>query len=176
MWTIVLTLLVIFVVVIPFLAASKPDTYTLHRSRLIKAPESKVFPLIANFREWTKWSPWENVEGDELQRKYGGAAQGEGATYDWEGKKTGVGRMEIVETIGMAEVKIKLDFFKPMEAHNTATFVLIEEPEGTLVTWTMVSPQTFLFKLMGVFMNPDKMMGPSFDKGLANLAAVAEKP
>jgi hypothetical protein len=115
------------------------------------------------------------VPGDELQRTYSGAASGIGAVYEWTGKKTGVGRMEIIEA-SAKHVGIKLDFFKPFEAHNVAEFTL--EPSGekgvTAVTWSMHGPATLMTKVMHVFMNMDKLVGPSFEQGLAKLKGLAE--
>ncbi len=45
---------------------------------------------------------------------------------------------------------------------------------GTLVTWTLTGPTTFMTKLMGVFLSMDKMLGGDFEKGLANLEAEVE--
>ena len=88
---------------------------------MIKAPAEKVFPLVNDFRNWTAWSPWETID-PQLQRNYGGADNGKGATYGWQGKKAGIGRMEIIEATPFSRILIKLDFLKPFEAHNTAEF------------------------------------------------------
>jgi len=90
-------------------AATRPDSFRLERSVTIKAPAEKAFALINDFHQWGAWSPWEHMDAD-LQRSYSGPASGVGAVYNWEGKKTGVGRMEIVETSAPSLVKIKLDF------------------------------------------------------------------
>ena len=68
-----------------------------------------------------------------------------------------------------------IDLFKSVN-DMTMTFV----PEGadgsqTRVTWTMVGPQTFMTKVMGLFTSMDKMVGPDFEKGLQQLKAVAER-
>jgi hypothetical protein len=39
----------------------------------------------------------------------------------------------------------------------------------------MYGPQPFLFKLMAIFVNMDKMLGKDFSEGLANLKTIAEK-
>ena len=110
-----------------------------------------------------------------LQRTYSGAASGVGAVYDWTGKKTGVGRMEIIEAAAQ-HVGIKLDFFKPFEAHNVAEFTLAPsgEPGVTAVTWSMHGPATFMSKVMHTLMNMEKMVGPSFEQGLAKLKGLSE--
>jgi uncharacterized protein YndB with AHSA1/START domain len=157
------------------LAAAKPDVFRLTRSARIKAPPQAIYAYVADFHRWTQWSPWEGVDA-ELKRRYSGAASGVGAVYDWEGKKTGVGRMEIVEAADPRLIGIKLDFIKPFEAHNLCEFTF--EPAGeagvTTVTWSMHGPLPFMAKVMHVFMNMEKMVGPSFEQGLAKLKGLAE--
>ena len=41
---------------------------------------------------------------------------------------------------------------------------------GTKVTWAMQGKKPFIGKLMGLFMDCEKMCGDDFEKGLANLA------
>src|SRR5258708_5690750 len=85
------------IVVILALAASRPDVFQVVRTTVIKAPPERVFPLINDFKNWVRWSPWEKMD-PELKRNYSGAAEGKGAFYAWEGnKKVGQGRMEITD-------------------------------------------------------------------------------
>jgi len=69
----------------------------------------------------------------------------------------------------------KLQFFKPMEATNQVEFTLKPQGPQTDVTWTMSGPMPYLSKLMCVFVSMDRMVGPDFEAGLANLKAEAEK-
>lgn len=168
-----LVIIVIAVLAILAVAAMKPDTFSLQREADINAPPEKVFALINDFRDWTKWSPWEKLDPG-LQRTHSGAASGKGAVYAWSGnKKVGQGRMEILDASPSA-IKIKLDFLKPFEAHNITDFTLAPRDGGTHVSWTMSGPLNFMMKLMHVFMNMDKMVGKDFEAGLANLKAAAE--
>ena len=176
MWTVlavVAAIVVLAIVIILIVAAAKPATFRLERSTMIKAPPEKIFPFVDDFRRWTAWSPWEKIDAD-LKRDYGGAASGKGATYAWEGKKAGVGRMEIIEATPSSRVLIKLDFMKPFEAHNTAEFTFTPQADGTRVDWAMYGPNVFTSKLMSTFVNIDKMVGKDFEKGLAVLKASAE--
>jgi hypothetical protein len=72
-------------------------------------------------------------------------------------------------------VTIKLDFVKPIEGHNIAQFILASQGASTDVTWTMDGPTPYLGKVIGIFMNMDTMIGGDFEKGLANLKALAER-
>ena len=70
---------------------------------------------------------------------------------------------------------IKLDFLSPFESHNRTNFVLEPQGSATRVTWTMDGPNTFMSKLMSVFVSMDKMVGKDFDTGLNQLKSAAEK-
>jgi hypothetical protein len=82
--------------------------------------------------------------------------------------------MEILESTP-AKVSIKLDFIEPFEGHNIAEFVAKPSGDATNLTWTMDGPETYLGKVMSVFINMDRMIGTDFETGLANLKAASEK-
>jgi hypothetical protein len=164
----------VVVVVILALAASRPDTFRIERSSVVNAPPEKLFPLIDDFNRWGAWSPWEKLDPN-LKRTYSGAAKGKGAVYEWEGnREAGQGRMEIVESTPSSRVLIKLDFFKPFEAHNQADFTLNPDGSSTRVVWAMTGPHPFPMKVMSVFMSMDSLVGKDFEKGLAAMKAIAE--
>lgn len=168
-------LLVVAVVIVGFLGfvVTRPNSFRLERSTVVNAAPAKVFPLINDFHNWTRWSPFEGMDA-ELKRTYDGPANGLGAIYGWDGAKTGVGRMEILESRLDARVLIKLDFHKPFEAHNLADFMLEPAGDGAKVTWAMSGPSPFITKLMGIVFPMEKMLGPQFEQGLAAMKAAAE--
>lgn len=146
----------------------------MERSTRIDAPPARVYAQIANFRQWPKWSPWEDVDPN-LQRTYSGAESGLGAVYAWSGnRKAGQGRMEITEADEPSLVRIDLVFEKPWKARNDTSFVIRPEGLGSHVTWSMTGQRTLMTKAMGVFKSMDKFLGPDFEKGLARLKATAE--
>ena len=169
-------LLVVVVAGVIIYAATKPDAFRIERSTTIKAPPERVFPLINDFHRWSAWSPWEKMDPN-LKRTHSGAASGKGTVYEWEGnKKVGKGRMEITDESPPSRIIIKLDFFRPFEAHNTAEFTLAANGSATTVTWAMLGTMPYMMKVMSVFMNMDRMIGENFETGLANLKAIAERP
>ena len=152
------------------------DRYTVQRATTIEAPPSRVYEQIVNFRNWTNWSPWEDVDPN-LQRQYSGATEGVGASYEWSGnRKAGQGRMEIVDTAEPSRVQIDLRFEKPFKARNDTEFSIEQAGSGSRVTWTMTGQKTLMTKVMGLFTSMDKMVGPDFEKGLAQLKSTAETP
>jgi len=155
-------------------AARRPDTFRVERSATIAAPASRIFALLDDFHSWSAWSPWEKLDPG-MQRTFSGAERGPGAVYAWSGnKKAGQGRMEITESDAPNRLAIQLHFIAPFEAHNTTVFTLVPDGGGTRVNWAMHGNNSFGFKVMGMFMNMDRMVGGDFERGLANLKAVAE--
>src|SRR4051812_21421447 len=94
---VIAVILALAIAAVLILAAAKPDVFRVQRDIDIKAPPEKIFPLISDFHQWKSWSPYEDKD-PSMQRHFGGAAQGKGATYGWEGdKNVGSGHMEILE-------------------------------------------------------------------------------
>ncbi|QDP22164.1 SRPBCC family protein [Bradyrhizobium cosmicum] len=156
-------------------AFTKPDTFRVERSLKVKAPADAIYPQVADFHRWTGWSPYENRDPG-MKRTYGGAAAGKGATYAWDGNNNvGAGHMEILEASSPSKLRIKLDFERPFEGHNTAEFTFMPQGDATQVTWAMHGPAPFMSKVMQVFINMDNMIGKDFEAGLASLKKLTEK-
>jgi hypothetical protein len=166
--------IVCVVVAVLAYAATRPDTFRVERTASVKAAPDKIYPHISNFHSWGAWSPYEKLD-PAMKRTYSGAASGKGAVYAWEGNsKAGKGRMEITES-APGKVAMNLDFETPFEAHNFAEFTMVPKGDTTEVTWAMHGPSPYLVKVIHLFFNMDKMVGPVFETGLANLKAIAEK-
>lgn len=172
---IIAVVLAIGIAVVLILAATKPNTFSVQRAAIISARPEKIFPLINDFRQWGAWSPYEHKD-PAMKRTFSGAVRGRGAVYAWQGdKNVGSGRMEILEAAAPSKIVIKLDFYTPFEAHNTAEFTMLPQDDATRVTWRMHGPASFMARVMHVFINIDKMVGKDFEVGLANLKRLAEK-
>jgi Polyketide cyclase / dehydrase and lipid transport len=174
---IIAAVIAIAIAIVLILASTKPATFRVRRSAVMRAPAETIFPLINNFHQWAKWSPWENRD-PAMKRSYSGAESGKGAVYAWDGNRNvGSGRMEILDASSPSKITIKLDFFKPFEGHNTAEFMFVPERDAsaTDVVWVMQGPSSFMSRVMQVFMDFDKMIGRDFEAGLANLKTLTEK-
>ena len=175
MWMTIGVVVILVLGVLGF-AATRPDDFTVQRSTSIKAEPAKIYPLLVDFSQWPAWSPWEKLD-PTMKRTLSGNASGPGAVYAWDGSsKVGAGRMEVKEAVAPSKVVIQLDFLRPFEAHNITDFTLVQRPDAmTEVTWLMRGPSPFVSKLMGVFVDMDKMIGKDFEAGLANLKTAVEK-
>jgi hypothetical protein len=170
----VLIALAIAVVVFVAVVATRPADFKVTRSAVIEAPPAKVFSYVNDFSKWGAWSPWEKMD-PAMKRTFEGPKAGVGAIYSWEGnKEVGSGKMTITDSKSPESVKIKLEFFKPMEGVNPTEFTFQPEGKGTKITWTMSGTNNFISKAFCMVMDMDKMVGGDFDKGLANMKAAAE--
>jgi hypothetical protein len=72
---------------------------------------------------------------------------------------------------------MKLEFKRPMEdaCETLFDFTPVADGAKTDVKWTMQGKNNFMGRAMCLFMDMDAMIGKDFEKGLANLKAVAEK-
>jgi uncharacterized protein YndB with AHSA1/START domain len=150
------------------------DSYTVERSTTIAAPPARVYAEVADFHNWTRWSPWEDLD-PALKRDYSGAASGTGAVYAWSGnRKAGQGRMRMTEATEPSTVRIDLLFEKPFKSRSDTIFEIQPDGAGSRVTWTMVGKKTLVTRVMGVFKSMDSLIGPDFEKGLARLKSATE--
>jgi uncharacterized protein YndB with AHSA1/START domain len=157
-------------------AATRPGIFTVQRSATISAQPAHVFDLIQDFHAWKHWSPWEGLDPN-MKTTHSGAQTGKGAVYEWQGnKKVGSGRMEITRAAAPSEVVIDLQFLAPFASRNITSFTILPDGDGSRVTWHMEGPNTFMTKVMGVFVSMDSMVGRDFEKGLRQLKELAQQP
>jgi len=150
-----------------------PSNFEVRRAVEIAAPVPRVYALVAEPRKWTEWSVW-NRRDPAMQIAYAGPAAGTGARWSWKSKSEGSGAMEFTHAEPDRLVEYALSF---PEFGMASRGALVLEPAavGTKVTWTNhgdVGPNPIKHYL-AAFM--DRMVGPDFEAGLANLKALAEK-
>jgi hypothetical protein len=166
----VVALVAIFLVYV----ATRPTEFRYERSIVVAAPAERAFAQVNDFHAWAAWSPWEKLD-PQLKRTFSGAPSGAGAAYAWQGNgKVGEGRMTIEKSVAASLISIRLEFLRPFAATNTAIFTFAPAAGGTKVTWAMEGRHAFVPKAMSVFCNMDKMIGGSFEAGLASIKSLAE--
>lgn len=164
------TIVVIFVIVV----ALQPPEFRVARSATISAPPAAVFAQVNDFHKWEAWNPWGKID-PAMKQSYEGAPAGVGAIYTWIGNnEVGEGRMTLTESRPSELIRIKLEFFRPFAATNTAEFTIKPEGNQTVITWSMFGENNFLAKAIHLFIDMDKMVGSQFEKGLASMKSVVE--
>lgn len=172
---IVLAMIFVFLVVLVGLIEMQPDTFHLERSRQMAAPPEAVFAQVNDFHNWQAWSPWAKLDPN-AKNTYSGADAGAGAMFAWDGNdEVGAGQMEIIESKPSELVKLELDFKRPMESSCDTIFTFKPEGNGTVVTWAMEGPNSFLGKALHLVIDMDAMVGAQFDEGLTSIQQIVEQ-
>jgi len=170
----ILVAVVILLLVLVVLITMRPDTFRTTRSATIAAPPAVVFEQVNDLHKWEAWSPWAKLD-PAAKQTYEGPASGKGAAFSWAGNsKVGEGKMAITESRPNEYVRFQLDFLKPFKSSNIAEFSFKPEGNQTVVSWSMSGPCNFMSKAVGLFINCDKMIGGDFERGLAQMKAIAE--
>lgn len=170
----ILGVLVAAVAVFFAVASFQPPDFKISRSILVSAPAKACFAQVDNFHNWENWSPWAKMDPG-MQTAYDGPVSGEGASYSWMGNgKVGAGKMAILKSQPSELIDIQLDFLKPMKTTNLTEFTFEPEGHGTRVTWTMSGQKNLIAKAFHMIVNMDKLIGPDFERGLAQLKTQSE--
>ncbi|VUD48011.1 Carboxymethylenebutenolidase [Thalassocella blandensis] len=149
-----------------------PDQTHVERSIQLNASPEVVFAYTADHKEFQKWSPWSKFDPD-MTVTFSGPEQGIGSTMEWKGnEKVGVGRSTFTEYVPNEKATVALDFGEM--GGGTATYILQDAGDGyTKLTWTFdTQNKTILEKYIGLVI--DRMLGPEYEKGLADLKEIVE--
>lgn len=161
--------IVLIVVLVGFVLPSK---YTVERSIEISAPARTIYDHIVEPKQWTKWSVWTKRD-PQMRITYSGPPFGMGARWSWVSKSEGTGSMQLTRVEPDKRVEYALSF-PDFGMKSEGSLAIEPAGERMKVTWTNsgdVGPNP-LKRYLAVMM--DRMVGPDFEAGLANLKAVVE--
>src|SRR4030095_10163998 len=150
-----------------------PRAYVVERSIEVNAKPAAIYPHLATLRHWPEWTAWNQQMDPTVQFNFESPETGAGAAYRWTGTKTGKGRLQLTRAEPEKGVWYDLDFEAgKFLSQGSLTFEGTSEP--VRVVWINEgdlgrSPVSRYFGLM-----MDSILGPDFEKGLANLKARAE--
>lgn len=163
--------LAVIIAIFLIVAATRPADFRVERSRTIAAPAAALFDQVNDHKKFQKWNPWDKMDPSS-KTTYTGADSGVGAVASWVGEMVGEGSATITESKPGELVRQRMDWKKPMEGVSTVDFTFKAEGDRTTVTWAMYGKNNFMGKVMSMFMDCEKMCGPEFEKGLADLEKI----
>lgn len=171
-------LIAIIVLIVGILIAGlvMPNEVSVTRSTLINAPKEAVFEQMVKFRNWPHWSPFYELD-TTATLTYSGEDGTAGSYYTWESKKDDVGAGKMTnKAVEGTKFDYDLNFIKPWESQAHGYFSATDSAGGTKATWSFTTHMPFPFNAMQLFpfMNMEKMLGESFDKGLGKMKAYVE--
>ena len=166
-----LLVLVVAIAVVGFLL---PKQFKVERTAVIVASAEKIYPLIAEPKNWPKWGVWSQRD-PQMKISFSGPTGGVGAKWSWESKSEGNGVMEFSAAEPNKQIGYILTFAE-MGMQSKGVLSLTPEGANTRIRWTNEGEfggNPFL-RYFGLIM--DRMVGKDFETGLSNLKALAEKP
>src|SRR5437588_875416 len=169
---IVILAVVIIGAIISFILPTKMHT---ERSIVIKAPKEVIFQNVKMYANMVKWSPW--VEKDTaMKTEIGGTDGTVGAIWKWVGnKEVGEGEQTVTKIDEPNSIASDIHFIKPMEGHATSSVNLADTANGVKVTWRTDFEMPRPWNIFSLFMNVEKEMNTTFERGLAKLKDLSEK-
>jgi uncharacterized protein YndB with AHSA1/START domain len=151
-----------------------PSHFEVQRSIVVNAPASKVYDLVSTPKKWSEWGPWAQRDPN-MKITYFGPPFGMGAKSSWVSKTEGSGVMEFTRVEPDKLIEYSL-LFADYGMKSKGVFRFEPSGETTRVTWSNEGDvggnplKHYLVLLV------DRVAGPDFELGLANLKALAEKP
>ena len=156
--------------------ATRPADFRFERSATLSASPAALFEQVNDHRKFAVWNPFLKLDPN-VKNTYSGPSTGVGSVCSWEGNSDiGAGSATIVESQPGELVRLRMDWKRPMEATSMVDFTFKPAGDKTIVTWAMYGKNNFLCKLISVFVDCDKMCGPQFEQGLADLGKIVESP
>ena len=154
-----------------FVVARAAD-FRVERSATIAAPAQALFEQVNDHHKFSVWNPFMKLDPNAKQT-YSGPDAGVGAVCSWDGNKDiGAGSATITESKPGELVRQRMDWKRPMEGIAIVEFTFKPQGDKTVVTWAMYGTNNFMGKLVSLFMDCDKMCGPPFEQGLAELGKI----
>jgi len=162
-------LIAVFLIVV----AMQPATFRVERSATLSASAAALFDHVNNHRKFAVWNPFLKLD-PHVKNTYTGPESGVGAVCSWDGNRdVGAGSCTIIESQPGELVRCRMDWKRPMEGTAMVDFTFKPQDDQTVVTWAMYGKNNFMDKMMSLFFDCEKICGPQFEKGLADLGAVA---
>jgi hypothetical protein len=154
--------------------ASLPAEMQITRTIEINGTPDEIFPFINHSQKANNWMPWKDSDPDVVLI-YSGPEEGIGSKSSWDSPgQMGTGEALVIDSIPNQVVKTKLTYTKPFQMQQLAEIALMPAEAGTKVRWSVSGERNFFFKLIGVFVSCDEMVGGEFEKGLRNLKRMVE--
>lgn len=124
---------------------TKDGTYDIQDSIVIPAAPEVVFNKINDFNSWESWSPWAK-KNSNMTFNYAEKTSGEGASFSWEGKKSG--SLITTKVIPNKEINQDLSFRSAMGKRNAEMYWIFDaEGDGTRITWGTKGEHTLVDKV-----------------------------
>lgn len=149
-----------------------PDRRLVERQRFIDRQPAQIWPLLAEPRQWARWSPW-HARDPQMVNRYSGPAVGLGARWSWDSALLGRGQLHIDAARAPTYLGYAVDFAAQGGAAR-GEFRLNAVAGGTQVSWQQESVAGPNVLLRWLRLITDHRLGREFEVGLDRLAAIKD--
>lgn len=166
--------LILLALLIGIIGFFLPSQAHVERAVVIDAPVAEVYAVLSDLTQFNRWSPWYDIDPNATY-DFTGTAGTVGSTLSWssELREVGSGSQSVVALTPDKEVCMSLDFGSggPSDAY----YRLTPTASGTQVVWAFdadlgANPYAHYFAVA-----MDSMLGPAYEKGLAQLKHYIEE-
>ena len=148
--------------------------FSIAAAATFNASPAKVFAVAEDLARWNEWSPFFRMEAG-VTSEVSTPSSGVGAHYTWSGKRTGRGRMEVLETAPGERVVLNLEFIEPFNAVNRTVFTLTPTASGgTHFRWEMSGERPLVMVVVAALMRLDNKLADDFVAGLGLLRGIVD--
>ncbi|MFA9213106.1 MAG: SRPBCC family protein [Candidatus Methylacidiphilales bacterium] len=164
--------LLALVIILWLSSMALPQKWHVEKSISINATPSKIYNLTTELKNWSKWSPWYDLD-PKAKWNFSDSTFGVGAWYTWKSEQSNVGsgRLEIISAVENQSNQYTL-VFDGMDKSMGGFILTPEGDNATKVTWTLDGENKGMAKWFGVLM--DFFIGSDYEKGLNNIKREAE--
>jgi len=169
-------LILVFIAGVVIAASMRPTDISYQRTIMTSASADTAFAIFSDLARWDEWSPY-NKKDPDLKKEISVPSTGLGARYAWDGNKDiGAGRMTITAIDPGRSLDMRLEFDRPFKCNNHVEWRVDDEGEQRRITWSMDGKSDALLpRIVGLFMDMDKMVGGDWEVGLETLKGIAER-
>ncbi|WP_310460540.1 SRPBCC family protein [Sphaerotilus sp.] len=161
-------------VLLVLVAYALPDRHLVERHHTIARTPVQLWPLLAEPRQWSRWSPW-HARDPKMLLGYSGPASGQGAQWSWDSETQGRGRMRFDEVQPPNRLGYAVTFDN-LGSTSRGEIRLEAVAAGTRVTWTLESTVGANVLLRWLSLAADYRLGRDVEEALDRLAEVAVQP
>ncbi|MDX2129074.1 MAG: SRPBCC family protein [Chloroherpetonaceae bacterium] len=164
----VLLLLVVVLII------AMPSQFTIVRKATIKAPKKVVYERVIYFKNFPKWSPWQDFD-PKMTTSIKGEDGKVGAVYEWSGNDSVGKGTQSITAVTEERIDLDLHFITPFESHSKTDYVVkaISEVE-TEITWTLHTSLPRPLNIFGPIFNLEESVGKDYERGLTKLKTLCE--
>ena len=164
--------LIVLAVILLIITILLPSGFIIEKTIEINAPPSKVFNLIYDLNQWSKWDPWV-VETMDHHTGYQIEKSQSGYCLNWISYKGAVGRgkLTIIHSIPDSLIQTEIIFEKKIKCEGI--FLISSHNNNTTIRLTIRGELHGIKKWANLLM--EQQIGGQFQQGFFKIKEICEK-